>query len=172
MITTATSEQTRRARPGALIAHAVTTLIGAGFFIGSFQYDLYRAEDQIGPAFLPRFASVLLLILGLLLVIQEIRGRSDLSGDSGVDEARAITRPMVIKLLTVFGLITVALLLVPLLGLILSLMVLIPALAIGVEKMPVMPSLLLAAGAGLTAYLVFVVSLQVPVPMGIFEGIL
>ncbi len=165
------SERGRRARPGALIAHAVTTLIGAGFFFGSFQYDLYRAEEQIGPAFLPRYASVLLVILGLLLVIQEIRGRSELSGDSGVDEARVITRPMVIKLLTVFGLITVALLLVPFLGLILSLMLLIPALAIGVEKMPVVPSLLFAAGAGIVAYLVFIVSLQVPLPMGVLEGI-
>lgn len=158
-------EQSRRARPGPLIAHVVTTFIGAGFFLGSFRYDLYRAEEQIGPAFLPRYASV-------LLVVQEIRGRSELSGDSGVEEARSITRPMIIKLVTVFGLITGALLLVPLLGLILSLMLLVAALTIGVEKMPAVPSLLITAAAGAVAYLVFIVTLRVPLPMGVLEGIL
>lgn len=165
-------EQSRRARPGPLIAHVVTTFIGAGFFLGSFRYDLYRAEEQIGPAFLPRYASVLLVVLGLLLVVQEIRGRSELSGDSGVEEARSITRPMIIKLLTVFGLITGALLLVPLLGLILSLMLLVSVLTIGVERMPAVPSLLITAAAGAVAYLVFIVTLRVPLPMGVLEGIL
>lgn len=121
-------EQSRRARPGPLIAHVVTTFIGAGFFLGSFRYDLYRAEEQIGPAFLPRYASVLLVVLGLLLV--------------------------------------------PLLGLILSLMLLVSVLTIGVERMPAVPSLLITAAAGAVAYLVFIVTLRVPLPMGVLEGIL
>lgn len=60
----------------------------------------------------------------------------------------------------------------PLLGLILSLMLLVSALTIGVERMPAVPSLLITAAAGAVAYLVFIVTLRVPLPMGVLEGIL
>ncbi|HIX00454.1 MAG TPA: tripartite tricarboxylate transporter TctB family protein [Candidatus Nesterenkonia stercoripullorum] len=160
-----------RRRSGVLIAYAVLTLLGFGFFLGSLQYEMYSADGQVGPAYLPRYASILLVVLGLLLVMQELRGRSRLAGDSGVeDEAAPLSRRTVIKLLVVFGLITIALLLVPVLGLILSLLLLIPALSIGVERMPVVTSLLVTVGAAVLAYILFIVVLQVPLPMGVFEG--
>lgn len=162
----------KRRRSGVLITYAVLTLLGLGFFLGSLQYEMSTGEHQAGPAYLPRYASILLVILGALLVMQELRGRSLLAGDSGVeDDAPPLSRATAIKLLAVFGLITVALLLVPVLGLIVSLLLLIPALSIGVERMPVVTSLIVTAGAGVLAYVLFIVVLQVPLPMGVFEGI-
>lgn len=165
------AESTTRRR-GVLISYAVLTLLGFGFFVGSLQYEMATAGGQVGPAYLPRYASILLVILGLLLVMQELRGRSRLAGDSGIeDDAPPLGRRTVFKLLGVFGLITVALLLVPVLGLILSLVLLIPALSIGVERMPVVTSLIVTVCAAVLAYVLFVVVLQVPLPMGVFEGV-
>ena len=166
------AESQSRRRPGVLISYAVLTLLGFGFFVGSLQYEMATAGGQVGPAYLPRYASILLVILGLLLVMQELRGRSRLAGDSGIeDDAPPLGRRTVIKLLGVFGMITVALLLVPVLGLILSLVLLIPALSIGVERMPVMTSLIVTVCAAVLAYVLFIVVLQVPLPMGVFEGV-
>ena len=163
----------RRVRRGVLTAYGVIVLVGTAFLVGSFQYDFYRNVDQVGPGYLPRFAGAFLVILGVLLLIQEIRVGSQLGGDSGIAQASgALNRSTVIKLVTVFGLITVALLLVPVLGLIVSLVLLIPALTIGVERMPVGRSLILTLGAGVIAYLLFIVVLSVPLPMGILGGLL
>ncbi len=161
-----------RRRSGVLISYAVLTLLGFGFFLGSLQYEMYSSDGQVGPAYLPRYASLLLVVLGLLLVMQELRGRSRLAGDPGIeDDAPPLGRRTAIKLLVVFGLITVALLLVPVLGLILSLVLLIPALSIGVERMPVVTSLIVTVCAAVLAYVLFIVVLQVPLPMGVFEGV-
>lgn len=160
-------------RKGVMITYAVITLMGAAFFLGSFEYSMYRGENQVGPAYLPRYASILLITLGLLLVFQEIRGGSKLAGDSGVEtESSSLTPKTIRKLVIVFALMTAAVLLVPVLGLIVSLALLIPVLAIWVERMPVVPSLILTIGAAVGAYFIFIVFLRVPMPMGVLEGVL
>lgn len=167
------SETPSRVRPGVITAYSVITVLGAGFFFGSLNLNMYRGEDQVGPAYLPRYAAILLIILGVLLLVQELRGRSVMAGDSGIEEdAAPLTRKTVLKLLTVFGLIIAALLLVPIIGLIGSLVLLIPALTMGVERMPVIPSLVVTAAAAVVAYVIFIVVLRVPLPLGIFEGVL
>ena len=69
-----------------------------------------------------------------------------------------------------FGLIILAVLLVPVVGLIPPLVALVAALTIGVERKPLVPSLILTVGAALVAWGLFVAVLRVPVPMGVFEG--
>jgi hypothetical protein len=61
---------------------------------------------------------------------------------------------------------------VPVLGLIPPLVLLVAALTIFVERMPVLPSLAVTAGAAVVAYALFVMVLRVPIPMGVFEGVL
>lgn len=162
----------RRARRSVLASYAVVAVVGLAFFLGSFQYDFYRNVDQVGPGFLPRITGALVTVLGLALMAQELRVGSHLAGDSGVlEDSKKMSRATVVKLLTVFGLITLALLLVPVLGLIVSLVLLVPALTIWVERMPVKQSLILTVAAGVVAYLLFVVALRIPVPMGVFEGV-
>lgn len=161
----------RTARRAILIAYGVIALTGALFFALSFQYDFHRYEDQVGPGFLPRIAGGIVLLLGTALMVQEARVGSVLLGDSGVDEEQSggMSRTTVIKLLTVFGIIILAVLLVPVLGLIPPLVLLVAALTIFVERMPVLPSVAVTVGAAVVAYALFVLVLRVPIPMGVFE---
>lgn len=165
----------RRVRRGVLIAYGVIALIGAFFFAFSLQYDFYRYEDQVGPGFMPRVVGMIVLLLGVALIMQEIRTGSVLKGDSGVDDEQGedgLSRKTVIKLLSVFGLIILTVILVPVLGLIPPLVLLVAALTIAIERMPIIPSIIVSAGAAALAYVLFVMVLRVPVPMGVFEGIL
>ncbi|MGI6878537.1 tripartite tricarboxylate transporter TctB family protein [Microbacterium sp. gxy059] len=169
-----TTHAPRRVRRGVVAAYGVIALIGAAFFALSFEYDFFRYGDQVGPGFLPRVAGMLALLLGIALIVQEIRTGSVLLGDSGVEEDgdTGMSRASMIKLLTVFGLIILAVLLVPVLGLIPPLVLLVGTLTIVIERMPILPSILVAALAAAIAYALFVLVLRVPIPMGVFEGIL
>lgn len=169
-----TTHAPRRVRRGVVAAYGVIALIGAAFFALSFEYDFFRYGDQVGPGFLPRVAGMLALLLGIALIVQEIRTGSVLLGDSGVEEDgdTGMSRASMIKLLTVFGLIILAVLLVPVLGLIPPLVLLVGTLTIAIERMPILPSILVAALAAAIAYALFVLVLRVPIPMGVFEGIL
>lgn len=163
----------RRIRRGVLIAYGVVAVIGALFFALSFSYDFLKQGDLVGPGFLPRVAGAILAVLGILLVIQEVRVGSTLAGDSGVaEDHQPMNRKTAMKIVLVFGLITAALLLAPLLGLIPALYLLLLALTLGVERMPVVPSLIVCTVAAVVGYALFVLLLRVPIPMGIFEGIL
>lgn len=163
----------RRVRRSVVVSYGVLAVIGALFFTLSFQYDFFRYEDQVGPGFLPRVAGAIVLLLGIALIVQEIRTGSALLGDSGAEEqGERMSRSSIVKLLTVFGLIIAAVLLVPLLGLIPPLVLLVVALTVFIERMPVLPSLAVAAAAAIVAYVLFVLVLRVPVPLGIFEGLI
>ena len=173
MTSTSPTEQTRRARVGVLIAYGLLALIGSGFFALSFQYAFTTGAGTVGPAFLPRVVGALTAVLGISLAIQEVRVGSVLLGDSGLaeDDTR-LSRETLFKLVSVFGLMTTALLLVPVLGLILPLTLLVLVVTVFLEKMPVLPSIAVTVTAAVVAYVLFVVVLRFPIPMGILEGIL
>lgn len=167
------TEEKRRTRVGVLISYGILAVIGAAFFALSFQYDFSTARGTVGPAFLPRIVGGLTAVLGLGLVVQELRTGSVLLGDSGAAEAESkLSRPTLIKLVSVFGLMTVALLSVPLLGLILPLTLLVFVVTVFVERMPLITSIIVTISAAVVAYVLFVVILRFPIPMGILEGIL
>ncbi len=169
----ASADEKRRVRRGVVIAYGVVAVLGAAFFALSFQYDFFKQGDLVGPGFLPRIAGAVLAVLGLLLVMQEVRTGSTLAGDSGIDETQApMDRKTALKIVLVFGLITATLLLSPVLGMIPSLYLLILALTLAVERMPVIPSLIICTAAAVVGYVLFVIVLRVPIPMGIFGGIL
>jgi putative tricarboxylic transport membrane protein len=66
----------------------------------------------------------------------------------------------------VFGILLVALLLMPWIGLLLSLTAMVLTVVLWVERKPLLPSVLTAAGALAGAYLIFVQALGVPLPQG------
>jgi hypothetical protein len=173
MTTTPNSAAPRlRARTGVLIAYGVLALIGASFFAFSFQFDFTNSRGLVGPGMLPRVAGLFLAVLGMLLIVQEVVKGSTLAGDAGVaSEFSKPNRETARKLVTVFGLITVTLLLVPLLGLIVALTLLVLVLTLFVERMPRIPSIIITVSAGVVAYFLFVVMLQFRLPLGILEGI-
>lgn len=159
-------------RWGILVAYIVIAAVGAAFFIGSFQYSYYRTDIQVGPGYLPRYAGALLMVLGLLLVIQAVQARKDSAPTLSSKGLQAFNTSEMRKLALVFTCIVISLLLVPVLGLIVALGLLVATLTIVVERMPAIPSALFSAGAAVVAYVVFIVVLRVPLPMGIFEGII
>ncbi len=170
---TATTQDVRRVRRNVLVAYGVLGVLGAAFFALSFQYDFSVRDGLVGPGFLPRIAGGALAVIGILLVLQEVRTGSVLAGDSGSDEAAdKLNRRTVIKLVSVFAGITLALLLTPVVGLLPAFTLLVLVLMILVERMPVVPSLIIGVTAGIVAHLLFGVVLQVPLPLGVFEGVL
>lgn len=162
----------RRPRRSVLVSYGIIALFGAAGFALSFQYDFFRYGDQVGPGFLPRVVAGIVVVLGAALIFQEIRVGSVLRGDSGVDDEADGHQTSTRKLVVVFGLIILAVLLVPVLGLVPPLVALVATLTIGVERKPLVPSLILTVGAALMAWGLFVGVLRVPVPMGVFEGVL
>src|SRR5690625_6606059 len=94
-------------------------------------------------------------------MLQEIRVGSVRRGDSGVDDEAGEQSTSTRKLVVVFGLIILAVLLVPVVGLIPPLVALVAALTIGVERKPLVPSLILTVGAALVAWGLFVAVLRV-----------
>ncbi|WP_430593489.1 tripartite tricarboxylate transporter TctB family protein [Humidisolicoccus flavus] len=171
--TTETTESRRKVRLSVLVSYGILALIGGAFFGLSFQYDFFTSAGRVGPGFLPTVAGAIVAVLGLALMWQEFRHGSVLLGDAGmVEEESKLSRKTVIKLVGVFGLMTAALLSIPVLGLIGAFGVVILVLTIFVERMPWVTSIIVTVAALVVSYVLFVVALRVPVPMGIFEGLL
>lgn len=168
------AQQTRRIRRGVLISYGVIALIGVLAFALSFEYEFFRYGDQVGPGYLPRIVGVIVAVLGIALMIQEVRVGSVLLGDSGVADGNgaAVSRATAVRLVTVFGLIILAVASVPLLGLIPPLVLLVFALAVLIERKPLIPSLVVTALAAGIAWGLFIQVLRIPIPLGIFEGVL
>lgn len=164
----------RLVRKDVLITYIVLLVIGIFFLAYSLNYEFYRGgqEGRIGPGYLPRFSGALLALLSIGLLFQEIRKGSNLGGDSGVDEKEVLTSETTKKIIYILAVIAGALLLTPVLGLLVSLVAAIPVLTIFVEKMKVLPSLILTLGVAIVGYILFVQLLSIPMPMGIFEGVL
>lgn len=168
------NEGKRLVRKDVLITYVILLVIGLLFFLVSFSYEYYRGAQmgRVGPGYLPRFSGALLALLSIGLLLQEVRKGSTLAGDSGVDEKSALTGETTRKIIYILAVITGALLLTPYLGLIVSMVLTVPILTIFVEKMKLLPSLLLSLGVAVIGYTLFVYLLNIPMPMGIFEGIL
>lgn len=148
------------------------TIIGIAAFTMSWQYPLMSGH-QMGPGMVPLIASAGLTVLGVLLLVDEIRRGSILEGD-GAGAAEIEQTPEQLKAthrkLVLVGLITLAAcLLFPLLGLLPALCVAIFALSAFVEKMPKALSAIIAAAAFGVMYVIFVAVLHVDMPFGAFS---
>jgi putative tricarboxylic transport membrane protein len=171
--TTPGSPASRRRRP-VLAAHLVLTAFGAVFFLGSFAYPWVNPQDgTIGAGVLPRVAGLLLLLIGLGLVRQELRGGSVLEGDGHVeaaeshspDERRTIRR----KLVVVTAAMVVTALLIPVLGMLPALALLTLFLTAVVERMRLPVALATSVGVLVVSYVLFILVLRVPLPFGLLD---
>ncbi|TDC63251.1 tripartite tricarboxylate transporter TctB family protein [Streptomyces hainanensis] len=161
-------------RTPVVVAYGVLAAVGALFLALSFEYHWTNPEDgAVGPGALPRVAGLALLLLGLVLVRQEIRVGSALEGDGLVVEDAAHTpeerRRVRRKLLAVVATMVVTALAIPLLGLLPALTLMTLFLAAVVERQPPLRSLLVAGATYAVAHLIFVVVLRVPLPLGVFD---
>lgn len=160
------------ARKPVLYTFAGLILLGLVFFTLSWQYP-FMAGHQIGPGFLPSIASGALILIGVLLVLDELRSGSILEGDGAVavveeqtpEELKATHR----RLIFVGVLTLLACVAFPLLGILPSLTILAFVLSAFVEKMPKITSAIVAAATFVGFYVIFVTVLNVQLPFGIFD---
>lgn len=161
-----------RARKPVLYMFGAIVVVGLVFLTLSFQYDFLLGK-QIGPGFLPRVAAIGLILMGVLLIIDELRAGSILVGDGAIAVVEEQTKDEVKKthrkLIIVAVLTPIACLLFPILGLLPSLTILAFVLSAFVEKMPKIRSAIVAVVTFGVLYLIFIVVLQVPLPFGIFD---
>lgn len=160
------------ARRPVLYTFSGIVLLGLVVFTLSWQYP-FMAGHQIGPGFLPRIASAGLILIGVLLLMDELRSGSILEGDGAVaviqeqtpEEVKATHRRLIfVGILTV-----VSCVLFPVLGILPSLTILAFVLSAFVEKMPKLVSAVVAAATFAGFYLIFVTVLNVQLPFGIFD---
>ncbi|MFC7099981.1 tripartite tricarboxylate transporter TctB family protein [Nonomuraea rubra] len=125
----------------------------------SFGYGVTKDGGEIGPGFLPLVSGVALALLSAACLLQSVRRQA--AEREEADPGRVRT------LWTVFGLLLVALLLVPLTGFLVAFGLLVFAVSAFVEKQPLVPAAGIAAAATLVIYAVFVLFLAVLLPGGL-----
>lgn len=180
---------TRRAN---LAASAALALLGAAFLAGGIGYGVFIDGGLVGPGFLPAAAGMALLVLALVDLVQHVLR---IEGTDAVDDAlyeglvedRPLTTDMLQtapdadifgrdqrartrQLIMVVVALIVAVALVPLIGLLVSLGLLMAFAAIVVERRSVVVSLIVTAVTVGFLYLVFVIVLGIPVPVGVLGG--
>jgi hypothetical protein len=160
------------ARREVLVSRVVLVAVGVTFFLGSFAYDWSGDDGTIGTAVLPRTAGLLLVLVGIALVVQELRSGAERDDEPvGVVEAAEQPDPVRTrrKLVVVLAAMLAAALLIPITGLLPTLSLLTLFLCAAVERQPLLRSVLVAAGVGVVGHLLFVVLLRVPLPLGVFD---
>ncbi|MGP4094459.1 tripartite tricarboxylate transporter TctB family protein [Nonomuraea sp. KM90] len=129
----------------------------------SFGYGITKDGGQVGPGFLPLVSGLALALLSAACLLQSVRRAAP---DEDVDPRRIRT------LWTVFGLLLVALLLVPLIGFLVAFGLLVFAVSAFVERRRIVSAAVVAVAATLVIYAVFVLFLAVPLPGGLLGGLL
>lgn len=161
-----------RARKPVLYMFGAIIVVGLVGFTMSFAYPFFLGQ-QIGPAMLPAVASGGMILVGALLLADELRSGSILEGDGAVavaeqEQTKAELKATHHKLIMVGILTPIAVLLFPILGILPSLVILAFVLSAFVEKMPIMISAIIAICTFIVFYALFVMMLNVSLPFGIF----
>jgi putative tricarboxylic transport membrane protein len=154
---------------------ALATLGVAAVIIGA-GYGVFDEGGRVGPGFMPVLAGSLMALFGLLdLGLSWRRGAATVDpGDAGQNaqctEQRDVrgrtSRQRQQQLWVVFGLILLALLLVPALGFLISFGLLLFVCSCAVERQGLLPSLLVSVVSVAVIYGIFVTFLSVPLPTG------
>lgn len=172
-----------------MIGTAILAALGAVALIMGVGYGFLEEDGQVGPGFLPVVTGGFILLASLaeiarlylsggerstgklLSLVEDVEEEAKAAiGQTGEEELDTFGRTSAqrgLAIVKIFGLLFLALLLVPLIGLLLSLTAMVLAIVLWVEHKPLLPSLLSTVGAFVVAYLIFVLALGVPVPQGI-----
>jgi putative tricarboxylic transport membrane protein len=156
--------QRRVANIGLASLGVAAVVIGAG-------YGMFNERGQVGPGFMPVLAGSLMALFGLLDLGLSWRAVSMAPEDAGqvsqcTDVRGRTSRQRQQQLWVVFGLVLLALLLVPVLGFLISFGLLLFVCSCAVERQGVLPSLLVSVVSVAVIYGIFVIFLGVPLPTG------
>ncbi|GAA2204231.1 hypothetical protein GCM10009850_002480 [Nonomuraea monospora] len=152
------------------VVWALLVCLSAAMAGASFGYGVTKDGGEVGPGFLPLVAGVALALLSAACLLRSARRAAEADGADGADEPDEpdeVDPARIRTLWTVFGLLLVALLLVPLTGFLVAFGLLVFAVSAFVEKQPIVPAAAIAVAATLVIYAVFVLFLAVPLPGGL-----
>lgn len=161
-------------------------VLGAAFMVGSLQFDILKDTGEIGPGFMPLVSGLLLVVFGVMVGMEtwwRVRpaGGPDQEGEAseaepGDSEIEEDAQPEEdessqedrwrYSVGPVFGLLAVAIVLIPVLGFLVSFGLLIFALVRFVEQEKTLYAAVSGAGAVVAAWLIFVHFLEIPLPEG------
>ncbi|MEV0381006.1 tripartite tricarboxylate transporter TctB family protein [Nonomuraea sp. NPDC050643] len=142
---------------------ALLVCLSAAMAAVSFGYGITKEGGQVGPGFLPLVSGVALALLSGACLLRSVRAAAEEAAPEEED-----TDPRRVRTLwTVFGLLLVALLLVPLTGFLVAFGLLVFTVSAFVERQPIVSAAVVALAATLVIYAVFVLFLAVPLPGGL-----
>lgn len=154
-----------------LVGAVLFMAFGAAFAVGAASgFPLMGEGGRIGSGFMPFVAGALLVVFAAMVGVEALlRRQPEEAGEpeDAADESDGEGGSRY-KVGVVFGLTLVAVLLTPVLGFLLSFGLLVFALVRFVEGGGWLLGVGMGVGAALITWLVFVLFLQIPLPMGIF----
>ncbi len=151
-----------------LVGAVLLVALGVAFAVGAASgFPLMGEGGRIGSGFMPFVAGTLLVVFGAMVGGEALlrRRTTEAGGPGGEEDEEAKSRYTVG---VVFGLTLLAVLLIPVLGFLVSFGLLVFALVRFVEGGGWLLGVGMGAGAAVFTWLVFVLFLQIPLPMGIF----
>jgi len=137
---------------GDLVGGITLLVLGAVFFVSSFNYDLGTMR-RLGPAGFPLLASSLLMLLATAIVVGAIRGRKERVAPADVRGFACV-----------FGGVLSFAILMPHLGLVPAVFASVYIASLASPVTGVRPGLVLAAAAAALCWLVFILGLGLPIP--------
>jgi putative tricarboxylic transport membrane protein len=175
-----TPEQEGATATGTVLALLLVTALGIGVAVVAPSYGLDVDGQRIGPGFLPLTAGIGLALLSLVQLASVLRAsaaarrergghdapRIDPHGEESIDVLgrTGARRKRNMRLVTVAVVLTVVL--IPLIGFLESFALLLLFVSIVVERRPVLPAVVISVVAVAVVYTIFVVGLNVRLPMG------
>jgi putative tricarboxylic transport membrane protein len=161
--------QRRVANIGLAALGVAAVTIGTG-------YGMFDERGQVGPGFMPVLAGSLMALFGFLDLGLDWRRRAVTVASEDAGQVSACTEQPDVRgrtarqrqrqLWIVFGLVLLALLLVPVVGFLISFGLLLFVCSYAVERQGLLPSLLVSVVAVAVIYGIFVTFLSVPLPTG------
>ncbi|MGH3666609.1 MAG: tripartite tricarboxylate transporter TctB family protein [Egibacteraceae bacterium] len=155
-----------------LVGGGLLAALGVAVAVASAGYGLFGDDGGIAPGFVPFLSGVLLIGFGSAVAVQAwaTRRRTPPAASDDAtagDDAAAGDEHQARAVATVFALTLGALLLASVVGFLVSFAVLMFLLVAVVERRGVVPALAVSVGATVTAWLMFVRFLNIPLPEGL-----
>lgn len=138
------------------LAAALTLIATGGISLWLAQDYALGSIIRMGPGFVPRALSILLIVLGLMLSWSALRP----TGDGDVDDLSVNWRPAILVLGALLG----WALLVRRIGFVPSTFFLVILCSLAEGQVRLVPTLIWAAGICLFGYVVFLWALHIPLP--------
>lgn len=173
-----------------VVGTSVLGIVGLFAAVMGIRYGVTVENGQVGPGFLPLVTGSFVLLASVaellrmflappathagsfMQVVEEVEDEAraavgtadaeaaelDTFGRTAKQRARAIV--------LIFGILLVALLLIPVIGLLLSLTLMVFTVFVAIERKPIVTSAIISAAALAIMYLIFDLGLNVPLPTG------